>query len=380
MRLLYFSRDFTTHDLRFVRAFVAHGMEVFYLRLENDGVPYVREPLPPGARWVQWPAAAMSHGPHSRIEDLLPALRHVIAEVRPDLVHAGPVQTCGLLAALARTGPTSVVSWGSDILVDANRSAANRSATATALAAADFFLCDSPAVLRAAQRFAPLSPDRTLAIPWGLELEQYDLQRPDRSALRRALGWDDCVVALSTRAWLPGYAIVHAVDAFARASSRQMTLRLALVGAGPDAPQIERRIHDLGVSNRIRRPGMLDATALKTWLQAADVYLATPPSDGTSISLLEAMLYALPVVVTDNPGNREWVVDGVNGFLVDADDDDARADRLATLAADPAARDRMGRAGRSVVLERADWSRNIRRLLERYERLVGAPQAAPTPP
>src|SRR5881409_772432 len=114
MRLVYFSRDYTAHDLRFVRA-VAH------LRLENDGIPYVREPLPSGCRWLEW---AGGRGRLGGVADLM-ALEQKCAEaierVEPDLVHAGPIQSCGLLAALAGKAPTLLMSWGSDVLVDADR-------------------------------------------------------------------------------------------------------------------------------------------------------------------------------------------------------------------------------------------------------------------
>src|SRR3974390_3093071 len=50
-------------------------------------------------------------------------LRTILADVRPALVHAGPVQSGALLAALARAHPLLVMSWGSDLLTvpDKNR-------------------------------------------------------------------------------------------------------------------------------------------------------------------------------------------------------------------------------------------------------------------
>ena len=51
------------------------------------------------------------------------------------------------------------------------------------------------------------------------------------------------------------------------------------------------------------------------WFRAADAYVSCAQSDGTSVSLLEAMATGLPAVATDIPSNREWVVDGQNGWL-----------------------------------------------------------------
>ena len=49
--------------------------------------------------------------------------------------------------------------------------------------------------------------------------------------------------------------------------------------------------------------------------RAADVYLSCAHSDGTSISMVEALASGLPVVVTDLPSNREWIAPGSNGWL-----------------------------------------------------------------
>ena len=46
------------------------------------------------------------------------------------------------------------------------------------------------------------------------------------------------------------------------------------------------------------------------WFRAADTYISCAQSDGTSVSLLEAMATGLPLIVTDIPSNREWVVEG----------------------------------------------------------------------
>ena len=45
-------------------------------------------------------------------------------------------------------------------------------------------------------------------------------------------------------------------------------------------------------------------------------------SDGTSLSLLEAMACGLPIIATSITANREWIVHGLNGFLVEPNDID----------------------------------------------------------
>ncbi|MFN2144418.1 MAG: hypothetical protein ACK2T7_03660 [Anaerolineales bacterium] len=48
MKIIYFSRDYTPHDHRFLAAMVGKGIEVHYLRLERRGHPHEDRMLPPG--------------------------------------------------------------------------------------------------------------------------------------------------------------------------------------------------------------------------------------------------------------------------------------------------------------------------------------------
>src|SRR5436305_14521708 len=89
MRILYFTRNWTTHDQRFLRAMVAGGHDVWLLRWENAGHPLREGELPAGVREALWEEASLSN------------LEGVLARVRPSLLHAGPVHTCGYLAALS---------------------------------------------------------------------------------------------------------------------------------------------------------------------------------------------------------------------------------------------------------------------------------------
>jgi glycosyltransferase involved in cell wall biosynthesis len=111
---------------------------------------------------------------------------------------------------------------------------------------------------------------------------------------------------------------------------------------------------------------------LADYFKNADVYLSCALSDGTSVSLLEAMAYGLPVVATDAPGNREWVVPGRGGWLAPPRDARAFADALVEAARlDDASRATVAAQHREIVERRADWDANATRLIEAYDRFEG---------
>ncbi|MEJ2758982.1 MAG: glycosyltransferase [Anaerolineales bacterium] len=145
MKVLYFSRDYTTHDHRFMASLADNGYRVYYLRLEQRGHALESRLLPAGVTLVQWAGGKEPFDRH-KYRPLLESLRKVIKLIKPDVIHAGPVQTCAWLAAQTRFHPLMTMSWGSDMLVDAESDNQMRRLTAFTLANTDVLLGDCDAV------------------------------------------------------------------------------------------------------------------------------------------------------------------------------------------------------------------------------------------
>jgi glycosyltransferase involved in cell wall biosynthesis len=370
VKILYFTRDYTTHDRRFLVALAAAGHEVWFLRLEDDGFVYETRPLPEGVTEVQW---AGGRTPARHPEDwlrLLPDLERVIEEVQPDLVHAGPVPSCGFMAALTSFRPLLVMSWGSDLLVDAVRDPALGFAARYALRRADGLVCDCDAVRERATDLAGGTLPPVVQFPWGVDLDQF---QPSRAADRgrSALGIGDGFVVVSTRLWETSYGIETLLESVRLARRTVPSLQLLLLGDGSLRDQVRTTIEAPDLAGAVLTPGLVSPDQLPAYFQAADVYLSCTTSDGSSISLLEAMACGLPVVVADTPGNREWVTNADAGQLVPVGD----AVRFAAALVDLAARsdaDRVaaGATHREIAKARANWSANVQRLMDTYSDLT----------
>src|SRR5436190_24368647 len=120
MRILYCSRDYTTHDHRFLVKIASRYPDVYFLRLENDGVAYESRPVPSGVRCVEWSGGTKKLATREELFRLLPELDKVLAAVDPDLVHAGPIPTATFLMSLLGVRPLLGMSWGSDLLSEAD--------------------------------------------------------------------------------------------------------------------------------------------------------------------------------------------------------------------------------------------------------------------
>ncbi len=84
-------------------------------------------------------------------------------------------------------------------------------------------------------------------------------------------------------------------------------------------------------------------------MAAADVVVCSSHFESYGMVNVEAMASGKPVVSTRRGGPSETVADGETGFLVDAGDADALAQRVIQLLRDPDLRARMGSAGRARV-------------------------------
>lgn len=367
LNLLYFSRGYTTHDRRFLQAFVDYRHSVSYLRLLGERLD--DRVLPEGVDPIDWIGDARPLATPLDYFKRYTALRRIFSEIRPQVVIAGPVQTSAFLVALTGYRPLVTMSWGSDLLVDADRSVLMREVTRYTLRHSAGVFGDCQAVREKVQAFAPKPDDQIVTFPWGIDLERFS-PRSSALSLRQDLGWTEKPVLISTRTWEPLYAIDVLVSAFAMVRQRHPEARLMLLGDGSQGKAIRRLISQLNLTDYIYAPGRVSYELLPEYFCLADVYVSSALSDGTSVSLLEAMACGLPVVVTNSFGNTEWVKPGQNGWLVSPGDPAALAAALDEALTSPSHLARMKQANVALARARADWNQNFPELLQLFQRLA----------
>ena len=375
VRIIYFTRDYTPHDRRFLSALAETEHQVYYLRLERRGHALEDRPLPAGIEAIQWEGgcrpARLSDGPR-----LLAGLRRVIRQVRPDLIQAGPIQTCAFLTALAGFHPLVSTSWGSDLLLDADRDARYRWATRFTLLRSDALVGDCDTVRRKAIACG-MRAERIVAFPWGVDLNHF---RPERSIFPgeppTTVPEAKTFTLLSTRGWEPVYGVDVIARAFVQAADRLKELggpelRLLMLGNGSQAGLLRGIFQRGGVLDQVFFPGQVSYADLPRYYHSANLYLSASHSDGSSISLLEALACGRPALVSDIPGNREWIEPGVQGWWFPDGDAGALAEGILQSASVGEARlDEMGQAARRLAEARADWDQNFQLLLKAYDLAV----------
>jgi glycosyltransferase involved in cell wall biosynthesis len=165
------------------------------------------------------------------------------------------------------------------------------------------------------------------------------------SMLQQALGIKPESVVLGTVARLdPVKNQQMMLQSFAIVSRQFPHLLLLLVGDGPSRTALEHEVARLGIDTQVRFTGF--QTHVADYLALMDIYLLSSHTEGTSMTLLEAMHLQLPCVATAVGGNPEVVANNESGLLSPDNDPAAFASNIQTLLENTSLKITMGQAGK----------------------------------
>jgi len=160
----------------------------------------------------------------------------------------------------------------------------------------------------------------------------------------RLVGWKGIRIVIEAMAELPS------------------TVRLVIVGTGPDEESLRSRAADLGIEDRVHFAGHKAHADLPALLAQCDLFVQ--PSIGEEafgISVVEAMACGLPVLASNNGGLPEIVREQETGSLLTPGSVQSWRDAITRLANDRPTLRRWGDAGRLRVVEHFSWESNARK-------------------
>ena len=291
-------------------------------------------------------------------------LRELVAAAGAEVpVLAGPLDTVtrnlvGLPIRLVG------LSWGYDLM-------AMDAAAAAWLGELGGLIVDS-AANREVALAAGLVADRITFLPWGVDLAAFPFHAPWIDAFLLGVP-PHAHLVLSLRAHEPLYRVGDILSAFARVRRRPDAHEdfpdpFLIVGhSGSLTDELRRQAAELGVADRVRFIGSVPESDLVPLLGRAACYVSAAETDGTSVTLLQAMACGTPVIASRTPGNLGWVADGETGYTFETGDVEGLGALIdSVIHAYPL--DVVQRA-RHLVEREADWHANLPRL---RAALVGA--------
>jgi L-malate glycosyltransferase len=238
-----------------------------------------------------------------------PAVARILREFRPTLIIAHYITSYGFIGGLL-AGRQPLVLWGhgSDLLVTPKVSWLARLAARWALRRARAVVVVSPQLAEVARHLLPAAAGKTFVMPLGVDPRQFN--RVGRVATARG---PRCT---ALRGFVSNSQPLLVIEALRLVAERYREATLSMAGDGPLRPAAERAVAEQGLEGLVRFVGRVGADRVAGILRETDIYIAPTFSDGSSVSLLEAMACGACPVVSDTPANRCWIEDGVNGVLV----------------------------------------------------------------
>lgn len=296
----------------------------------------------------------------------------------PDLIFVMYADSYSLFLASIMNVKYIVSAWGGDILREqgALDSLTSRMMTRRGLSKADGIftvskhLKDSISSLMGKRQY----PEPTILF-YGIDLKKYSPESVEREKMDE----DSTIVFYSPRWALPIYNSGSIVDAFIHVYEK--TKRVSLIYRNTDyvqsvesrfySKQLSKKIEQAGLSNNTKAVGLLSEEHRIELLQSADVVLSFSQSDGTPLSVLEAMALGKIVVCHRIPSTEALIEQEKNGFLVDIKQPEQVVDTLYYITKNfDSIRDKIGNTARNFVEEHANIELEIENYVEKFDQCV----------
>ena len=280
------------------------------------------------------------------------------------LIHVHWAIPTGLIAILAGTifrRPVIVTIHGSDFRLAMGKS--------SLLKRAFFFVCRRATHINCVSRVMEeelkqmgIKGKKISSFPMGVEEAFFEGGRRREKKLEGRP-----FLILSNRNLLPIYNVSLLIRAIPLVLKEEPHTKFLIAGDGSERETLEKEARNLRIGSSVVFLGRIPHSDMPTLLAEADIYVSTSLSDGTSVSLLEAMGSGAFPIVTDILSNREWIADGVNGFLVSPESERNLAGRIIEVIRNRTLIDQAHEKNQKLTEERARWLSLIRRIDELYQ-------------
>ena len=300
------------------------------------------------------------------------SLADALRRIEPDILHAHYLTGWGWHARLSGFRPYGITLWGTDILITARGTRRGGLYARWSLRPAGLVTGDSEELVRAAVA-AGARAERTHLVQFGVDTERFS-PGPDPAALRERLGLVGRRVIFSPRSIAPLYRQDVVLEALARLPADVCVVMTRHLARESEVEALQRRAAELGLSDRLVMVPKVDHAEMADFYRMAELVVSVPISDGTPVTLLEALSAGRPVVASDLPSVREWLGDLDPASLVPVGDAAATARAIEAALNRPAVeRANLADRARRMVVERAGHDASMAAAEALYRELLRRP-------
>jgi len=356
MKICYLANSSSIHTARWSNYFVSRGHQVEVLSFEPPQSCHAAVNVHRLGRELPFKSHYLAYRG---------AVRRLLREIRPDILHAHYCSGYGTLGRLADFHPYVLSVWGSDLFDFPKKSLLHRSIVDANLKSADHLCSTSQFMADEVRRWR--GQQEVTITPFGVDCAQFQ----PRNGRHRG---DEFVVGI-VKKLEPKYGVEYLIRGFAifkKAVSTQMKPRLVIAGEGSLRNHLEQLVRELDIQEQTSFLGFIPHESVPETLTRLSVFVVPSilESESFGVAVVEASASGLPVVVSNIGGLPEVVKDRVTGILVPPRNPEAIADALGELSRDVQLRAELGVSGRKFILENYEWTENAARMERLYESIL----------
>jgi glycosyltransferase involved in cell wall biosynthesis len=283
------------------------------------------------------------------------ALRSLLAQIKPDIVHAHYASSYGFVAGLARVHPLFLSVWGSDVY-QFPKNALNKRILSFSLSSADALCSTSQAMLEETKKYTNKEID---LIPFGVDTHHFKPNSMHKSSGEFHIG-----IAKSLK---DIYGFPKLIEAFAKLVKEEDNVHLVLIGDGPEKDRYQKMVDDFGLQEMVTFVGFVPQEELPYLLTQLDLFILPSESESFGVSALEAQACGVPVIVNNVGGLPEVVKHGETGIIIPNNDPEQIYKGIKTLLNDDFNRHQMEIKAAKFVKKNYQWDDCVQKMVNLYE-------------
>lgn len=228
-------------------------------------------------------------------------LKSYLQELKPDIIHIHQVNRLAYFVtriAEKLNIPIVTTAWGSDVLLIPKQNAFFHFLVKQTLKRSTFVTADSEEMIFAMKKIVPVG--NYVLLQYGID----PIQSKEKEK-----------IIFSNRLHKSLYRIDAVINYFNDFSKKHTDWQLVIGGTGSETEKLKEQVETLGLTEKVTFVGWLQKAANDEWYAKSTIYISIPESDGTSVSVLEAMSAGCIPIVADLPVSREWITSGENGII-----------------------------------------------------------------
>jgi len=232
-------------------------------------------------------------------------VRKIIADFKPTVIHVHQANSVAYIALKANQGkvPVVVTCWGSDVLLTPHKGLIYKKVAQYALSKANYLTVDADYMDEAIKKIGV----KTKVINANFGIHYDGIEIPEKKQ-----------IIYSNRLHKPLYNIDKIILGFNEFYKENPNWKLVIGASGTETDKLKALAKETLPENSFEFIGFVSQEMNQDYYLKSQIYVSIPHSDGTAISLLEAMGYGCVPVVSNLEANKEWISSEENGVIVES--------------------------------------------------------------